>query len=411
MSDQENLFVTPMWLNYDSTQGVLRALESAGFEAFCVGGCVRDAVMGVEANDIDIATNARPDEVEAVFTRLALCNVYPTGVSHGTWTIGYGGGVFEITSYRTDTDTNGRRATVEFVNTMEVDAQRRDFTMNALYMDRMGQVFDPTGMGVNDALDRVVRFVGNAEDRCNEDYLRILRYFRFVSRFNRSESYAWFDQDAIEAINNTKQGLYKISVERVSDEMFKILAGDNPFLVLDKMEELGILQMVLAADTNTSFLQRVLHVEETMSVTGSKKLRRLFALTGRASNRVVQSSVERRYLAELYDAVMYFEREGLEKTAYLFGVDVAMDVFVLDAARKIRPTHFTSVNLISSLHAGTRIEHGASRKFPVKAADLMGEGYEEGKQLGQELRRLKDLWMNSDFTLTYRELMEKRTKV
>lgn len=403
-------FVSPFWLNYDATQSVLRALERAGFEAYCVGGCVRDAVMGVECNDIDIATNARPEEVEQVFTQVPLCNIYATGVQHGTWTVGLGGEVFEITSFRSDTDTDGRHATVEFVNTMEEDAQRRDFTMNAMYMDRKGKVYDPTGLGVNDAIDRVVRFVGDAETRCEEDYLRILRYFRFIARFTPGRGYLWFDQEAIEAIENTKQGLHKISIERISDEMFKILFTDNPLLVLEKMDELGILSLVLGVDASTYNLQRVLHVEAAMGIEVANPLRRLYALTGKAYSRILQSNVDSNYLAKLCDACMYFEREGLEKTAYLFGPDTAKDVYILDAAQKIRPTHFTSINLVSSLHAGDRIEYGASRRFPIVAVDLMNAGYVQGQPLGQELRRLKDLWIESDFALVWNELMDKMTQ-
>ncbi|MEO0704030.1 MAG: CCA tRNA nucleotidyltransferase, partial [Pseudomonadota bacterium] len=158
-------------------QTVCRTLEDAGHMAYFVGGCVRNAVMGVAASDVDIATDATPDDVMRIADAAGLRAV-PTGIDHGTVTLVIDGTPFEVTTFRRDVATDGRRAVVAFSGDMEEDARRRDFTMNALYADRHGWLHDPV-VGLADAQARRVRFIDDPVQRIREDYLRILRFFRF----------------------------------------------------------------------------------------------------------------------------------------------------------------------------------------------------------------------------------------
>ena len=169
--------ITADWLSSDAAQTVCRMLTDAGYQAWFVGGCVRNALIDAPVSDLDLSTNARPDTVVEL-AKAAGLKAIPTGIDHGTITVVAGGEPFEITTFRKDVATDGRRATVAFADDMESDARRRDFTMNALYADQDGIVADPLN-GLPDLQARRVRFIENPDQRIKEDYLRILRFFRF----------------------------------------------------------------------------------------------------------------------------------------------------------------------------------------------------------------------------------------
>lgn len=230
------------WLTDPATQTVVRALEAAGGPgcARFVGGCVRDALIGQPVNDIDIATPLRPEAVIEAVVAGGLKAV-PTGVAHGTVTAVSARRPFEITTLRRDVETDGRRAVVAFTDDWAEDAQRRDFRLNALYCDGEGQVFDPTGEGVADALAGRIVFVGDAETRIREDYLRILRFFRF---------YAWFgggapDAEGLRACAALAEGMARLSAERVSKELLKLLAASDPTRSVAAMQDAGVLKVIL----------------------------------------------------------------------------------------------------------------------------------------------------------------------
>ncbi len=165
------------WLDHPGTQALCAALEAAGHRALFVGGCVRNAILGEPVGDVDLTTDATPEAVTRIAEAAGFRTV-PTGLDHGTVTVIAGGLAHEVTTFRRDVETDGRRAVVAFSARIDEDAARRDLTMNALYADRMGTVIDPLG-GLADTLARRVRFVGDPETRIREDYLRILRFFRF----------------------------------------------------------------------------------------------------------------------------------------------------------------------------------------------------------------------------------------
>ena len=214
--------VTGAWLTDPAAQQVCRVLTDAGHQAWFVGGCVRNALLGAPVADLDLTTDARPDVVIQLATAAGL-KVIPTGIDHGTVTVIVKNTHFEVTTFSRDVATDGRRAVVAFANTMVEDARRRDFTMNALYAGPDGVVVDPLG-GLPDLFARRVRFIEDADQRIREDYLRILRFFRF---------HAWYgadglDANALAACAANIDGLASLSRERVTAELFKLLAAPDP---------------------------------------------------------------------------------------------------------------------------------------------------------------------------------------
>lgn len=215
---------------------VVRTLQNAGFTAVFAGGCVRDRLLGQEPNDYDIATNATPDEVEALFE-----STIPVGKAFGVVIVVAGGDEFEVATFRTDGEyVDGRRPESVAFTGIELDACRRDFTINALFENPVtGEVLDFVG-GVEDLKNGVVRTCGVAFDRFSEDALRILRLARFAARFNAKVA-----DDAVEAARVLAQTVSKVSAERVGDELAKILTGPNPEVALAVLRKTGVLEVVL----------------------------------------------------------------------------------------------------------------------------------------------------------------------
>lgn len=230
------------WLSAPATRAVLAALEAAGGPgcARFVGGCVRNALMGQPIDDIDIATILKPQETEAAI-RAAGLKAVPTGIAHGTVTAVSGRRPFEITTLRRDVFTDGRNATVAYTDDWAEDAARRDFRLNALYADGSGQVFDPTGEGRADAAAGRIVFVGDPATRIREDYLRILRFFRFFAWYGRGEP----DAAGLAACSALASGMTRLSAERVSKEFMKLLAAPDPRGALAAMAAAGALAEIL----------------------------------------------------------------------------------------------------------------------------------------------------------------------
>lgn len=232
----------PPWLTSAATRAVFAALEAAGGPdcARFVGGSVRNALLGQAVDDIDIATTLEPEAAFAAIRKAGLKAV-PTGLAHGTVTAVSGHKPYEITTLRRDVTTDGRNATVAFTDDWSEDAARRDFRLNALYADLTGRIYDPTGAGVEDALAGRVIFVGDPVTRIREDYLRILRFFRF---------YAWYGRDvpdgaAMAACAAEADGLARLSAERVSKELMKMLTAPDPRRAVAAMDETGVLARIL----------------------------------------------------------------------------------------------------------------------------------------------------------------------
>ena len=247
------------WLEASATRAVMTALEAAGGPgcARFVGGCVRNSLLGQPVDDIDIATLLTPDRTMAALKAAGLKAV-PTGVEHGTVTGVSERRPYEITTLRRDVETDGRRAVVAFTQDWAEDAARRDFRLNALYADAEGRVFDPTGGGLADAAAGRIVFVGQAETRIREDYLRILRFFRFYAWYGRGAP----DAAGLAACAALKDGMAQLSAERVSKELLKLLAAPDPRPAVRAMNETGVLVQVLPQVQPLTLFQALCDVTE-----------------------------------------------------------------------------------------------------------------------------------------------------
>lgn len=232
----------PPEMDNDSINAVLRALTADGQVARFVGGCVRDAILNRKLVDIDLATPDSPQKVIELLQRARIKSV-PTGIEHGTISAIAGSKAYQITTLRRDVETDGRRATVAFTDDWAMDAARRDFTMNAIYCDGAGHLFDPLGTGIEDAKAGRVRFVGRAADRIAEDNLRILRFFRFYAHYGKMD----LDNAELAACRAAAPNIQKLSGERVRDEFFKLLTTRNIAQVLQLMLDYDVLPQIITA--------------------------------------------------------------------------------------------------------------------------------------------------------------------
>ncbi|OIQ33156.1 MAG: CCA tRNA nucleotidyltransferase [Alphaproteobacteria bacterium MedPE-SWcel] len=373
------------WIAAAPTRAVCDTMTFGGAEIYFVGGCVRNALLNVAVSDLDLATSLLPQEVVERAERAGLKAV-PTGIDHGTVTVVSGGIAHEITTFRKDIATDGRRAVVAFAQSITEDARRRDFTMNALYARPTGEVVDPIG-GLTDLQARKVRFIGEARNRIREDYLRILRYFRFHSWYGDPE--AGFDPEALAAIADTLDGLEQISRERVGAEIIKLLAAPDPAPSVAAMRQLGVLRHVLPGADDRA-LAPLVHLEGGMEPQAELRLAALGGENLRDQLRLSRAMAAR---VDLLRDLAVGTGPAAE-LAYRHGSEVARWAMILRAALLETPL---SPNL------ETEISTGSASHFPVVAKDLMPEL--SGPELGQALKALETQWIASGFVLTREDLL------
>ena len=371
------MIVSGDWLDDPAAQSVLGMLTRAGHQAFCVGGCVRNSLLGVPVTDVDIATGALPETVTELAEGAGLRAV-PTGIAHGTVTVVAGGTGFEVTTFRRDVESFGRHARVAFSADLEQDARRRDFTMNALYAQADGRVIDPIN-GLADIKARRVRFVGTPENRIREDYLRILRFFRFHAQYGDPEG--GLDADALAACARFSARLETLSRERIGAEMRKLLAAPDPSPAVAAMQASGVLGHLLAG-ADARGLAVLVHLEGGAP---GGWLRRLAVLGGEdPAERLRLSRAEIRDFGHI--------RDGLGSAAtpaelgYRLNESLATDIILARAALLETPPP-----------AGWQhdITTGTQARFPLRPADLMAAVH--GPALGLALKRAEDLWIASGF--------------
>jgi poly(A) polymerase len=366
---------------------VFNLLGQAGYKAYFVGGCVRNSLLDKKITDIDMATDALPETVTQLATDNGL-RVIPTGIEHGTITFLVDGQTIEVTTFRKDIQTDGRRAVVAFSTDMEYDAKRRDFTMNALYATSDGTILDPLH-GLNDLLAGRIRFIENPTDRIREDYLRILRFFRFHALYGNPN--AGIDADALSACAQNLDGIDNLSKERIGHEMRKLLDADNPAPSLAAMEQAGVLARVVPGSSHRSVAPLV-HLESILDLPPDW-MRRLLALGGQdVKNALRLSKQEAQHLAAMQAVVT----DALSPiiAAYKLGYQAAQDTALVLCAHLGNP-------LPANLHK--ELSAGAKAKFPITAADLPDNF--SGQKLGAELKRLESVWICSGFHLSKDELL------
>ncbi|MFP4275196.1 MAG: CCA tRNA nucleotidyltransferase [Paracoccaceae bacterium] len=379
------------WIEDADTQAVCTMLTAAGHSALFVGGCVRNALLGAPVEDIDIATDALPSRVMEL-ARAAGLKPVPTGIDHGTVTVVAGHKGHEITTFRRDVETFGRHAVVAYSDDIREDAARRDFTMNALYAQPDGSVVDPLGEGLTDLLARHVRFVGHAETRIREDYLRILRFFRFTAWYG--DPAAGFDPAGLSAIAANLDGLAALSRERVGAELKKLLSAPDPAPAVAVMQATGVLGRILPG-ADSRFLAPLVHLEGQARV-APDPMRRLCALGADSdiARSLRLSRAETRRLERM--------RDGLEQGAgpaalgHALGPKEAEDVLLLRAALAGQPIDPDDLRAASQ---------GAAQVFPITARDLMPRYV--GPELGAKLAELERAWIASGFKLTRDDLLRR----
>lgn len=367
------------WISQAGTQALCAALTAAGYHALFVGGCVRNALMARAVADIDIATDALPEIVTNI-AETAGFRVVPTGIEHGTVTVIAQGVAHEVTTFRRDIATDGRHATVAFATDIAQDAVRRDFTMNALYAQADGSVIDPLG-GLADLQARHLRFVGEASARIREDYLRILRFFRFYAIYGDPSQ--GIDAEGLAACAENLEGLADLSRERVGAEMRKLLAAADPAPAIASMAQAGVLAQILPGASPRA-LAPLVHLEAGLPPDWQARL----AVIGG------ETLPEALRLSKAETVTIMRIRDEIGSTAtpaalgWKYGAQVAQAVVLARAAVLEAPL---------PIGWQSEIARGAGAALPVNAADLMPAL--QGPDLGKRLREIEARWLASDLYL------------
>ena len=381
------------WLKSPSVNFIWKILSSTGAEVFFVGGCVRDSFHGHEIKDIDIATDSQPSDVVKIIQSAGL-QAIKTGFDHGSVTVFYKKKVFEITSFRSDVVSDGRHAKVKFSSNILDDAKRRDFTMNALYMNINGEIIDPIS-GWEDLSKGRVRFIGNPEKRIHEDYLRILRYFRFLSTYEKNMKSV--DYEVLKACSNSLSGLKTLSQNRIWGELQRILLAEDPYPTLKLMQFSGILDEILP-DAKIDILKKFLTFEKRLQL-NFRSINRLAALNiVNVSSWIKKFPVSKEQNSWLEQILINIQDPlSLRIKGYKYGVNLAITALAIFKS--------DSVSELSD-HELAEINFGSSQQFPIKPKDLL-KFFSPSKELGDELRRLKDIWFESNLELGRSDLMIK----
>jgi len=399
------------WLAHADTQRVIAALTADGATARFAGGCVRDALLNLPVSDIDIAIDRPPEETLRLL-KAAGIRAVPTGLAHGTVTAVMPYRHFEITTLRRDVETDGRHAVVAFTDDWTADAMRRDLTINALFADAEGRVFDPVD-GIADLGARRVRFVGDAATRIAEDVLRILRFFRFYGRYGAPPA----DPQALAACRRLAPKIADLSGERVRDEMLKILAGHHPAEVIVLMRGEGVTHWLFPEPLDVGRMRLLSWLEERgVSDLAADPLRRLGALIATASPDAAAEVTARWRLsnaeADRLAAMLRPSPEGaprvdMDPASARRALDdlgvVAWTDQVLLAWADYRQTYGTGGPVPGS--CGTRAwesllhlpETDPVPAFPLGGADVLALGVPAGPPVGELLRRLRAEWREEDF--------------
>ena len=374
------------WLTAAASQTLLAALGRSGAAPRFVGGCVRDGLLGQTSADLDIAIDQSPEDSITLLQDAGI-KVIPTGLKHGTITAIVDGQPFEITTLRVDVETFGRHATVAFTDDWQLDAARRDFTINAIYADGDGRIFDPMDGQADLAAGRVI-FVGDPTQRIAEDKLRILRFFRFLALFGRGTP----DADALAACTASAPGIAELSGERVRNEIFKLLAASNPLPSLDLMAKAGILQQILPDGFTLDNLAR----------TDADPLRRLSAIASNNASGGASAIAARLRLSNQQTKRLTFlmfppailsadiPRPALRQLLYDHGAEAITDLALQQGIKDLVP----------------RIKEATPPLFPLKGSDALAIGMKPGPMVGEALRDLEAAWRADDFTAGRDDLLE-----
>lgn len=375
---------------------LLALLDRDGEEARVVGGAVRNALMGLPIGEVDIATTALPDEVTRRSSSQGF-KVVPTGIEHGTVTVIAAGTPFEVTTLREDVETYGRKAKVAFGRDWRRDAERRDFTINALSASRTGEVFDYVG-GIADIAARRVRFIGDPAQRIGEDYLRILRFFRFHAFYGTGLP----DAAGLTAVIRARAGLDMLARERVRMEMIKLLVAPHATPTLATMSEAGILVPVLGGVPYLASFEMTAKVEAAIGQPPDA-VRRLGALgtkvsedADRLGDRLRLSNAEHARIASMADGWRRIDPGAGEPAArallYRLGAERFVDRVLMAWAHADAGAADARWHRLATLP-----QRWTPPAFPLQASDFMAKGIARGPGLGRALAAAEEAWIAADF--------------
>ncbi|PCI86003.1 MAG: hypothetical protein COB24_11175 [Hyphomicrobiales bacterium] len=385
------------WLKAKNIQSVFKLLHQNGGTGRIVGGAVRDHLLAVAIGDVDFCSTHSPEQLIKIAKQNNVRYI-ETGVKYGTVTLIINHQPFEVTSLREDVETDGRHAKVIFGASFKKDAMRRDFTFNALYMDAQGEVFDPLGTGIADLEHRKIKFIGNAKQRIEEDYLRILRYFRFIARFG-------FDFDAADyqKIPKLVAGLEQLSAERLLVEFKRIYESEFIVRALGLMAECKIFEQVFKSKIkldNLEYLQIntlsynsiwLIQLKLSMQNINDKSIGKCLKL----------SNKDQKILNQLnqLSTILSLDKDELSREIYNDGQELIRNNLIYFAAE----SNFDFILLKQKLNF---VENFEIPIFPIKGADLFDLGYKAGPDMGKLIKQLETKWLNSNFKLAKSALLK-----
>lgn len=392
----------PDWMSAEDTVRLFDALTAGGAEVRFVGGCVRDAVLGRDVQDIDLATDAEPPRVIELLGE-KMIRAVPTGIDHGTITAIPTQRPFEITTLRRDIETDGRRAEVRFSKDWAEDAARRDFTINALSADRDGTIHDYVD-GIADIRAGRVRFIGDADQRIAEDSLRILRFFRFQATYGATEP----DSAALLACHEASSQVEKLSGERIWQELSRLLVVPGPGEIFELMEKARVLRLLLPVGRSTARLHALAALEDMLGVM-PEPIRRLTALiqpdrqeASQIATRLRLSREETSRLDELSasrgESSAGMPEIAVRRSLYALGPGVFRDLILLDWADQIAREPSVASGNIEDWKATWDATNGwEPPEFPVSGEDVIAAGASEGPDVGEILEDLEEWWVDQAF--------------
>ena len=385
------------WLTTGALPRLLGVLDGNGEEARVVGGAVRNALIGMPIAEIDVATTAVPDEVVKRVTAAGFKPV-PTGIEHGTVTVVIDKHPFEVTTLRQDVETYGRHAKVAFGRDWKTDAERRDFTINSLSATRDGTVYDYVG-GLGDLEARRVRFIGDPAKRIAEDYLRILRFFRFHAAYGAG---GHPDAEGLAACIAGRDGLDQLSRERVRMEMMKLLVAPHAVPTLIAMTDAGLALRMLAGVSYLASFENMAKVEAAVGLPGDpvRRLGALAVMVAEDAERLWQklrlTNKEHERLASIAEGWRRispgFGEQGARALLYRLGPEHFIDHALLGWARSQGSAHDEAWHALATLP-----QRWSAPVFPLKAADFIKRGVEKGPVLGAALATAEKAWIAAGF--------------
>jgi tRNA nucleotidyltransferase/poly(A) polymerase len=391
------------WLQKPSLQTLLSLLQEGGEEARVNGGAVRNAIMGMPVNDVDVSTTLVPRDV-MLRAKAAGYKVVPTGIEHGTVTVVIDDDAFEVTTLRSDVETDGRHAKVLYGRDWEVDARRRDLTMNALYCDADGKVFDPLD-GMPDVLSKTVRFIDDAETRIREDYLRILRFFRFFAWYGQFRP----DAEGLKACARLKEELASLSVERIWMELSKLFAAPDPSRAILWMRQTGVLTAVLPESEKWGIdnMQPLMRMEQENNWAPDSLLRMMAILPpdpdkmkSLAARLKLPNKVRDRLVgwAETPKPDADWKQPEFEQWLYRQNIQGVEDTLRLSSIVTDAPAK-------KFLRQLKWLKRYVRPVFPIKGQDLLNQGVQAGPQVSEIMQKLESEWVESGFKLSREELL------